>query len=396
MDRVLQVSQINKMIKDIIDNEFVLENKRIAGEISSFSVTRNTAYFVIKDSESMLSCVMFNCGQNFNIGDNVIVDGSIKYYTKGGKLSLTATKIELAGQGELYQQFLAMKDKLEKEGLFEQSHKKPIPSFIKRVGVVTSRTGAVIQDIINVRTRRNPGLDIVLYDSQVQGTLAKKQIVEGVNFFSNYDNIDVVIVARGGGSLEDLQPFNEEEVARAVYSCKKPIISAVGHETDFTICDFVADLRVPTPSAAAELVAFDVKEAKNTVGFYQKRMNNSIENAIINNQMWLKDTLQTIELSIKDNIVEYKNYVKDCKNSIQNLIEKRIDDTIHSVCVNIKTLDNLNPARVLFNGYSVVSFDNHYVRDFTNIQINDNIEVINSIEKLKCKVVDKQKLNNFL
>ena len=236
----------------------------------------------------------------------------------------------------------------------------------------------------------------MLYDSQVQGTLAKKQIVEGVNFFSNYDNIDVVIVARGGGSLEDLQPFNEEEVARAVYSCKKPIISAVGHETDFTICDFVADLRVPTPSAAAELVAFDVKEAKNTVGFYQKRMNNSIENAIINNQMWLKDTLQTIELSIKDNIVEYKNYVKDCKNSIQNLIEKRIDDTIHSVCVNIKTLDNLNPARVLFNGYSVVSFDNHYVRDFTNIQINDNIEVINSIEKLKCKVVDKQKLNNFL
>ena len=396
MDRVLQVSQINKMIKDIIDNEFVLENKRIAGEISSFSVTRNTAYFVIKDSESMLSCVMFNCGQNFNIGDNVIVDGSIKYYTKGGKLSLTATKIELAGQGELYQQFLAMKDKLEKEGLFEQSHKKPIPSFIKRVGVVTSRTGAVIQDIINVRTRRNPGLDIVLYDSQVQGTLAKKQIVEGVNFFSNYDNIDVVIVARGGGSLEDLQPFNEEEVARAVYSCKKPIISAVGHETDFTICDFVADLRVPTPSAAAELVAFDVKEAKNTVGFYQKRMNNSIENAIINNQMWLKDTLQTIELSIKDNIVEYKNYVKDCKNSIQNLIEKRIDDTIHSVCVNIKTLDNLNPARVLFNGYSVVSFDNHYVRDFTNIQINDNIEVINSTEKLKCKVVDKQKLNIFL
>lgn len=396
MDRVLQVSQINKMIKDIIDNEFVLENKRIAGEISSFSVTRNTAYFVIKDSESMLSCVMFNCGQNFNIGDNVIVDGSIKYYTKGGKLSLTATKIELAGQGELYQQFLAMKDKLEKEGLFEQSHKKPIPSFIKRVGVVTSRTGAVIQDIINVRTRRNPGLDIVLYDSQVQGTFAKKQIVEGVNFFSNYDNIDVVIVARGGGSLEDLQPFNEEEVARAVYACQKPIISAVGHETDFTICDFVADLRVPTPSAAAELVAFDVKEAKNTVGFYQKRMSNSIENAIINNQMWLKDTLQTIELSIKDNIVEYKNYVKDCKNSIQNLIEKRIDDTIHSVCVNIKTLDNLNPARVLFNGYSVVSFDNHYVRDFTNIQINDNIEVINSTEKLKCKVVDKQKLNNFL
>ena len=396
MDRVLQVSQINKMIKDIIDNEFVLENKRIAGEISSFSVTRNTAYFVIKDSESMLSCVMFNCGQNFNIGDNVIVDGSIKYYTKGGKLSLTATKIELAGQGELYQQFLAMKDKLEKEGLFEQSHKKPIPSFIKRVGVVTSRTGAVIQDMIDGRTRRNPGLDIVLYDSQVQGTLAKKQIVEGVNFFSNYDNIDVVIVARGGGSLEDLQPFNEEEVARAVYSCKKPIISAVGHETDFTICDFVADLRVPTPSAAAELVAFDVKEAKNTVGFYQKRMNNSIENAIINNQMWLKDTLQTIELSIKDNIVEYKNYVKDCKNSIQNLIEKRIDDTIHSVCVNIKTLDNLNPARVLFNGYSVVSFDNHYVRDFTNIQINDNIEVINSTEKLKCKVVDKQKLNIFL
>lgn len=389
MDRVLQVSQINKMIKDIIDNEFILENKRIAGEISSFSVTRNIAYFVIKDSESMLSCVMFNCNQNFNVGDNVVVDGSIKYYPKGGKLSLSATKIELAGQGELYQRFLEMKEKLEKEGLFDKSHKKPIPSFIKRVGVVTSRTGAVIQDIINVRTRRNPSVDIVLYDSQVQGVVAKKQIVEGINFFSNYDKVDVVILARGGGSLEDLQPFNEEEVARAVYACKKPIISAVGHETDFSICDFVADLRVPTPSAGAELVAWDLKEAKNTINFYQKRINNSIENAIINNQMWLKDTMQSIEFAVKDSLVEYKNYIKDIKTKFQILIENRINNTIHSVCMNIKTLDNLNPARVLVNGYSVVSFNNHYVKDFTNIQIGDKIEVENNNEKLRCKVLEK-------
>ncbi len=391
MERILQVSQISKIIKDIIDNEFVLENKRIAGEISSFSVTRNTAYFVIKDSESMLSCVMFNCSQNFNVGDNVIVDGSINYYQKGGKLSLSATKIELAGQGELYQKFLLMKEKLEKEGLFDSAHKKPIPSFVKRVGVVTSRTGAVIQDIINVRTRRNPSLDIVLYDAQVQGVLACKQIVEGINFFSNYDKVDVVVVARGGGSLEDLQPFNEEDVARAVYNCKKPIISAVGHETDFTICDFASDLRVPTPSAAAELVAFDITELKNTIKFYQNKLNGKVENSIINYQLYLKDLSSRIENSLKENLSEYKTLIKEHKNRLNTSIDNLIQNTRYRVSLNLKTLDNLNPAKLLENGYVVVKKDKHYQKDWTNIQVDDIIELESFDEKMNCKVINKTK-----
>lgn len=391
MDRVLQVSQISKIIKDIIDHEFVLENKKIAGEISSFSVTRGTAYFVIKDSESMLSCVMFNCKQEFNIGDNVVVTGSIKYYPKGGKLTLNAIAIEALGLGDLHQQFLMMKEKLEKEGLFDIAHKKPIPSYIKRIGVVTSKTGAVIQDIINVRTRRNPNLDIVLYDAQVQGMYAKQQLIDGINFFSNYKQIDCIIVARGGGSLEDLQPFNEEELARVVYNCNKPIISAVGHETDFTIIDFVADLRAPTPSAAAELVAYDCMEAKNTVEYFTKRLNNSIQNTIINNQMYLKDCLTTIDSLVKDRIENCRDYIKSKSMSIEHNIDNTLRHLTHKLTMNINLLDNLNPAKLLSKGYAVVKFKDNYINDFNDINIDDSIQIENTDTKLNCIVKDKVK-----
>lgn len=391
MDNVLQVSQISKIIKDIIDNEFILENKKIAGEISSFSVTRGTAYFVIKDSDAMLNCVMFNCAEQFKVGDNVIVEGSIKYYPKGGKLGLTAYSIRLAGVGELYKRFLEMKDKLEKEGLFDISHKKAIPSYMNRVGVVTSRTGAVIQDIINVRNRRNPNLDIVLYDAQVQGVLAKEQIIKGIKFFSNYDGVDCIIVARGGGSLEDLQVFNEEDIARAVYNCKKPIISAVGHETDFTIIDFVSDLRVPTPSAGAELVAYDLHEAKNTIHYYTDRITKSIKNTILDTEIGLRQNLSIIENCIKENLNEIKINVLNNINLMNRDIEKQIENTTHRVKLVLNTLDNVNPARVLNKGYNLVSKENQYQKDFSNIKINDVISIENNIEKLICLVNDKIK-----
>lgn len=391
MDRVLQVSQINKIIKDIIDNEFILENKKIAGEISSFSLTRGTAYFVIKDSESMLNCIMFNCRQEFKVGDNVIVEGSIKFYPKGGKLSLSVYSIELAGLGELYKNFLEMKEKLEKEGLFDVEHKKPIPSYIKRVGVVTSRTGAVIQDIINVRNRRNPNLDIVLYDAQVQGIFAKEQIIKGIKFFSNYDGVDCIIVARGGGSLEDLQPFNEEEVARAVYNCEKPIISAVGHETDFTIIDFVSDLRAPTPSVASELVAFDVEEAKNTLTYYENRLIKAVKESIINQEIALRENLGIIESIIKDKFHLIKLRLINIKNIMKNRVDDIIKNGTYRVGLVLNTLDNLNPARVLNKGYSMISLDGEYQKDYKKINISDKINVENFNEVLVCRVEDKFK-----
>lgn len=388
MRNALQVSQINKIIKDIVDNEIILESVKVVGEISSFSVTRGTAYFVLKDAESMLSCVMFNCKSNLNIGDSVVVQGSIKYYSKGGKLSLNCYSIEHSGLGELYKRFIELKNKLETEGLFDVSYKKTIPTYIKRVGVVTSRTGAVIQDIINVRTRRNPNLDIVLYDAQVQGLLAKQQIIEGINFFSEYDDVDCIIVARGGGSIEDLQPFNEEDVARAVFACKKPIISAVGHETDFTIIDFVADLRAPTPSAAAEIVTYDSNELKNTINFYQDKILNLMKNIIIDNHMVLNDYTSKIEYLMTEYVNNLKVKMTSYADSIEYNINKIIQNTTYRVNICLNTLDNLNPAKVMAKGYSVIKKEGIFQKDYSNLKINDIITIENNSQELYCKVLN--------
>jgi len=390
MRNALQVSQINKIIKDIVDNEIILESVKVIGEISSFSITRGTAYFVLKDADSMLSCVMFNCKSNFNIGDSVVVQGAIKYYSKGGKLSLNCFSIEHSGLGELYQKFVELKNKLESEGLFDAIHKKPIPSYIKKVGVVTSKTGAVIQDIINVRTRRNPNLDIVLYDAQVQGLFAKQQIIEGINYFSEYEDIDCIIVARGGGSIEDLQPFNEEDVARAVYACKKPIISAVGHETDFTIIDFVADLRAPTPSAAAELITYDCNELKNTIKFYQDKIVNLMKNIVIDNQMLLNETLSRIDYIMND----YVNNLKVKINSYTNMLDYNIDNilknTSYRINMCLSTLDNLNPAKVMAKGFSGIKKEGIFQKDYSNLKISDIITIENNCQELSCEVLDKK------
>ena len=320
----LTVTQLNKRIKDILENEVILEHICVCGEISSFSVTRGIAYFNIKDDDSLLSCVMFGCNQNFNLGDKVQVTGNVNYYVKGGKLSLSATKIELMGQGELYQQYLLLKQRLELEGLFDTNLKKSIPRFIKRIGVITSKTGAVLQDIINVTSRRNPTVDLVLYDTQVQGVVAVDQIVEAINFFSTYDKVDVIVVARGGGSIEDLQPFNDEAVARACFECKKPIVSAVGHETDFTIIDFVADLRAPTPSAAAELLAFDYYDTCDTFNSYIEHFNRQIERTYNEYAMMIANYVATFQDEVKDLVFRLEFKVKELLNQCENIVQSKI------------------------------------------------------------------------
>ncbi|MBQ7798171.1 MAG: exodeoxyribonuclease VII large subunit, partial [Clostridia bacterium] len=343
----LTVTQLNKRIKDILENEVILEHITVMGEISSFSVTRGIAYFNIKDDDSLLSCVMFNCNQNFNLGDKVQVTGNINYYVKGGKLSLSATKIELMGQGELYQQYLLLKQRLELEGLFDTNLKKPIPRFIKRIGVITSKTGAVLQDIINVTSRRNPTVDLVLYDTQVQGVVAVDQIVEAINFFSTYDKVDVIVVARGGGSLEDLQPFNEEAVARACFECKKPIVSAVGHETDFTIIDFVADLRAPTPSAAAELLAFDYYDTCDTFNGYIEHFNRQIERTYNEYAMMIANFVATFQDEVKELVFKLELKVNQLLSTCENIMLDKVDNSIYSVNILLNTLDKLNPINLL-------------------------------------------------
>ena len=267
-EKAISVTQISTYFKQIFDAEELLQNISVFGEVSDFSLSRGVAYFSLKDENALLSCVCFGADNLVSVrnGDKVIVRGTPKYYVKGGKLNFNVNKIAPFGTGNLFEQFLKLKQDLENEGLFDDKNKKTIsPQNIKRIGVVTSETGAVIQDIINVVTRRNPFVDIVLYPVKVQGYNAELDIVKGINFFSDYPNVNAIIVARGGGSLEDLKPFNSEIVARAVFACTKPLISAVGHETDFTIIDFVSDLRAPTPSVAAELITENVAYKKQNL-----------------------------------------------------------------------------------------------------------------------------------
>lgn len=264
MQDAITVSQLNGYIKNIFEAEELLHNISVVGEVFGVSTSRNITYFQLKDETAAIPCVCFYpaLAPLIEEGKQIVATGSPNYYIKGGRLSFNVTKVEAAGQGKLYEEFLRLKQKLELEGLFDAAHKKPMPQSIKRIGVITSKDGAVIQDIKNVSWRRNPSIDIVLYPVKVQGKNAEDEIAHAIDALSEYPDIDVIVVARGGGSLEDLWAYNTEIVARATYNCVKPIVSAVGHETDFTIIDFVSDLRAPTPSAAAELLTFNLSDKK--------------------------------------------------------------------------------------------------------------------------------------
>ncbi len=388
--KIFTVSQINKIIKDLIDNEIVLEDIVVSGELSSFSVTRGIAYFTLKDNDNILNCVQFGNTEEFKIGDLVECRGNIKYYPKGGKLSFNALNIKLSGQGELYKQFLELKDKLEKEGLFDDLHKIPIPKYINSIGVVTSATGAVLQDIRNVTTRRNPNLDIYVYDAQVQGKFAVKDVIEGITYFDNYTDVDLIIVARGGGSIEDLSCFNDEELARVAYICNKPLISAVGHETDFTILDFVSDLRAPTPSAAAELVSLDCielsRQIKDEINLIEKL---TIENfEAVNNQLTIK--LNEIDNSVNSVINDNILYINNIVNNLDKSVEKKIENTRYGVEMILNTLVNASPIKTMDRGYAIVTKDEYIVYN-ENIEINDEIKIQTKDLKLKAIVTKKEK-----
>lgn len=390
--KVFTVSQINRIIKDLIDNEVILEDIIVTGELSSFSVTRNIAYFTLKDNDNLLSCVQFNCNQSFQIGDMVQCRGNIKYYPKGGKLTFQTLKLELCGQGELYQQFLQLKEKLEKEGLFADEHKIPLPRFINSIGVVTSATGAVLQDIKNVSSRRNPNLDIYVYDAQVQGKYAVNDVIQGITYFDNMTDVDVIIVARGGGSIEDLMPFNNEELARVAFICNKPIISAVGHETDFSILDFVADLRAPTPSAAAELVTYDKKDLIRYITDLYSSIQNKVENKVqdldFNTQMLISQIGKNVDDIVNDEILKINNLSVNLDKNIDN----KLSNTMYRVDIATNTLDKLNPIKLLKSGYSVVTKENNVVA-VDNVNINDIIDIRLENANLKAKVLEKSHIN---
>ncbi len=343
----------------------------VRGEVSNCKYhTSGHLYFSLKDASGTIACVMF-AGQRRGLafrmkdGDKVIVGGSVNVYERDGKYQLYAREISLEGAGLLYERFLALKKELEEMGMFAPEYKQPIPFYVKRLGVVTAPTGAVIQDIRNVAYRRNPYVQIVLYPALVQGEGAVESIVRGIETLDRL-HLDVLIVGRGGGSIEDLWAFNEEPVARAIFNCETPVISAVGHETDTTIADYVADLRAPTPSAAAELAVTDIRGILERMDQYRRRMNYSLQTQV----QQARTRLQSYQarwnyLNPVQRLEKQKNRLADAERRLQENMETVLQNKRHRLELYIRQMQGLSPLDKLNQGFSYV--ENQEQRPVTRI-----------------------------
>lgn len=360
MEEVSTVSQVNMYIKNMFVRDYALRQLRVKGEISNCKYhSSGHIYFTIKDQSSQLSCVMFATytrGLAFRMkeGQSVIVSGNISVYERDGKYQMYAMSVTQDGVGKLYEEYEKLKKRLLAEGLFDDSKKKKIPRFAQKIGVVTAQTGAVIQDIRNVSNRRNPYVQIILYPAKVQGKDAHQTIIKGLQYFEKTD-VDIVIIGRGGGSIEDLWAFNQEELAYAIAACTKPVISAVGHETDTTIADYAADLRAPTPSAAAELAVFSYRDYEIALQEYRYTLNRYMENVLQIKRLQLKQYETVLShASPKDLIAKRRLFLAECADRMTYLIEQKILSAKHQLALYAEELKGLSPLQKLQDGYSYV------------------------------------------
>ena len=361
MKNIFSVGQINRYVKNMFTQDFILQKIYVKGEVSNCKYhTSGHIYFSLKDETGVLSCVMFaghRRGLAFRMkdGDRVVVGGAVDVYERDGRYQLYAKEISLEGAGALYERFLALKAELEEMGMFAQEYKQPIPAFIHRLGVVTAPTGAAVQDIRNISLRRDPYLQIILYPALVQGEGAADSIVRGIHMLDQAE-VDVIIVGRGGGSIEDLWAFNEEKVARAIFECRTPIISAVGHETDFTIADFVADLRAPTPSAAAELAVADFRQILQNIAGLRDRMQRAMQRRTELGRAQLlqyQTRFQYLnpEVKLRDN----RQRLADLDELLRRAMKNRIAEERHMLGIYLERYRGLSPLYKLNQGYSFVS-----------------------------------------
>lgn len=378
----ISVTDLNKYIKDKVATDEYLNNVLVKGEISNFKHHyTGHLYFTLKDDNSLIKCIMFKSfTQNLKFvpkdGMKVMVFGTVSVFERDGVYQIYCKAMQEEGMGSLYKAYEELKKKLEIEGLFSEEHKKKIPFMPKVVGVLTSQTGSVIRDIINVSTRRNPNVYIRLFPVPVQGEGAGEKIADAISFMNEKKLADVLILARGGGSLEDLWPFNEEVVARAIFASEIPIISAVGHETDFSISDFVADLRAPTPSAAAELAVADTADLKIKLEGYQTRYKLALKKKVEFMRLQyekcmarrvFKEPLQDInekvirlDMMVKNMQHHMVNHYKDSKNEMMKLVSK---------------LDTLSPLKTLTRGYSITQKEGHIIKSVNDLKENDEVEL---------------------
>jgi len=384
-ENVYSVGQVGAYIRNMFAQDFMLKRISVKGEISNCKYHRSGhIYFTLKDEVSSIACVMFagdRKGLTFAMkdGDRVVVTGPIEVYIRDGKYQLYAKKIELQGAGLLYERFLALKAELEELGMFDDSFKKPIPRYVKRLGIVTAPTGAAVQDIRNIALRRNPYIELILYPALVQGEGAVKSIVTGIETLDRL-GLDCIIVGRGGGSIEDLWAFNEEAVARAIFNCETPVISAVGHETDTTIADFVADLRAPTPSAGAELAVANIADTLRRLDEAKARLENGMHKSLdryeerlrsyrnrwkyLSPENQIREKRQRIaDLEIRMTnrqeqiLQETKNRKSDLEKRFSLDMKQQVQDRRHTLELLIRQMDGLSPIRKLNQGYSYAEND---------------------------------------
>lgn len=373
----ISVTRYNTYIKQIFDAEELLHNIQIIGEVFGVSFSRQTAYFSLKDDESSLQCMCFDpyVASRIKEGQLIVVTGSPNYYTKGGRLNFIVNKFENAGKGLLYQKFIELKEQLEKEGLFSQEHKKAIPKNIKRIGVITSQEGAVIRDIINITTRRDPSIDIVLFPVKVQGNGSENEISTAIYKMSKYDKVDVIVVARGGGSLEDLWAYNTEIVARAVYECEKPIVSAVGHETDYTIIDFVADLRAPTPSAAAELLTYNLSEKRNLIISTVDKLIHVMKNYYFNKKIELVSLRNSLIDQMQWKLSTNKGKLDKIIAQLANLTDSILNNHKYELDLLDNSLRKLSPKGILQRGYAKIEQQGKVLDKVKDVMLSSDIEI---------------------
>ena len=381
-DMAISVTELNSYIKNKIADDEYLNNVLIKGEISNFkNHYTGHMYFTLKDENSLIKCIMFKSyAQKLDFmpkdGMKVFVLGGVSVFERDGIYQIYVKAMQEDGVGILYKKYEELKQRLDEEGYFDESHKQKIPLMPKVIGVLTSQTGSVIRDIINVSTRRNPNVRIRLYPVPVQGEGAAEKIADGIRFMNENNLADVLILARGGGSLEDLWPFNEEIVAHAIYNSKLPIISAVGHETDFSISDFIADLRAPTPSAAAELAVPDIYEIKQKINVYQNRLRMSLVKKVeimklryekcMNSRVFKEPTR-----NINDNYLRIDSYIKRLENTIK--IKQKEEKTKYIELIS--KLDALSPLKTLTRGYAIVETDHKIIKSSTQLNTGDKIKL---------------------
>ena len=400
MQNIYTVAQINSYIKNMFTQDYMLQSVLVKGEVSNCKYhSSGHIYFTLKDAKGSIACVMYASyrnGMDFQMreGQQVVVGGSVDVYERDGKYQLYARQIQLDGAGALYERYERLKLELEERGMFAPQYKQPIPGYIRTLGVVTAATGAAVRDIMNIAGRRNPYVQIILYPAIVQGDAAPASIVNGIHALERMD-VDVIIVGRGGGSIEDLWAFNEEVVAQAIFDCPVPVISAVGHETDTTIADFVADLRAPTPSAAAELAVYDIGHLEDRLEEYACTLQHMCRKVIRHYRQEVEQySVRMRYLSPLNTIRTKRTQALSLEERLQNLMERRLRDGRHRLALYVEQMKGLSPLDKLNQGYAYVADDTgRTLTSVGQVDVGDRMTVYVKDGSLQAQVMEKKRVD---